>query len=200
MVFHDYDLKRLTARTGPVRQQAAATLSAVPLTGGDGATIPTLSQVLAEVAGRVPLLIEIKDQDGAMGPQVGPLEAAVAAGLSGYEGPVAVMSFNPHSVAAFAAEAPDTPRGLVTCGYDTADWPLSDDTCRRLRDIPDAEALAVDFISHDHTDLDRPRVRDLASAGTPVLCWTIRSPDAEARARRIARNITFEGYLPEIPA
>jgi len=29
-----------------------------------------------------------------------------------------------------------------------------------------------------------------------VLCWTVRLQDEEHRARRIADNITFEGYLP----
>ena len=38
-----------------------------------------LKAVVALVAGRVPLLIEIKDQDGNMGGDVGPLEEAVAA-------------------------------------------------------------------------------------------------------------------------
>jgi hypothetical protein len=28
----------------------------------------------------------------------------------------------------------------------------------------------------------------------PVLCWTIKSPEAEAEARKVADNITFEGY------
>jgi hypothetical protein len=27
------------------------------------------------------------------------------------------------------------------------------------------------------------------------LCWTIRSPEEEAQARRVAQNVTFEGYL-----
>ena len=40
--------------------------------------MPTLAEILALVAGRAPLLIEIKDQDGALGPDVGPLEARVA--------------------------------------------------------------------------------------------------------------------------
>ena len=79
MVFHDYGLKRLTGRDGTVRQRTAADLSAIPLAGGDGETIPTLAEVLDRVAGQVPLLIELKDQDGAMGDRIGPLEAATAA-------------------------------------------------------------------------------------------------------------------------
>ena len=72
MVFHDYDLGRLTAQTGLITQYSAAELGEIKLTGGGG-TIPTLAQVLNVVAGRVPLLIEIKDQDGTLGPNVGPL-------------------------------------------------------------------------------------------------------------------------------
>ncbi len=87
--------------------------------------------MLELVAGQVPLLIEIKDQDGNMGPNVGPLEQAVVDALQGYDGPVAVMSFNPNSVAAIASLSPDTPRGIVTSAYRTEDWPLLADATLR---------------------------------------------------------------------
>lgn len=200
MVFHDYDLKRLTGVAGRIRGLSAAELKATRLLGtGDG--IPTLAEMLALVAGRVPLLIEIKDQDGAMGPGVGPLEQAVAAALAGYAGPVALMSFNPHSVAALAEAAPAIPRGLTTSAYAPGDWPLLTPAVRdRLRDIPDYEAVGASFVSHEAADLCRPRVADLRARGATVLCWTIRSPEAEAEARRVAANVTFEGYAATIPA
>lgn len=194
MVFHDYDLCRLTALTGALAQRTAAELAATPLLhGAEG--IPTLAQVLADVGGRVPLLIEIKDQDGALGPGVGALEAATAAGLAGYGGPVAVMSFNPWSVAAMADLAPQVPRGLTTSAYDADDWaPLPAAVCDRLREIPDYGRAGASFISHEAQDLSRPRVAVLKAQGARVLCWTIRSAAAEARARRVAENVTFEGY------
>jgi hypothetical protein len=43
-------------------------------------------------------------------------------------------------------------------------------------------------------------VAELKAQGANILCWTIRSPEAEAEARRIADNVTFEGYLPTLPA
>ncbi|MHA6264723.1 glycerophosphodiester phosphodiesterase family protein [Arenibacterium sp. CAU 1754] len=200
MVFHDYDLSRLTGETGPVRRRTAGELAAIPLTGGDGETIPTLEQVLDLVAGQVPVLIELKDQDGGMGADIGPLESATAAALTHYTGPVAVMSFNPHSVAEMARLAPDLPRGLTTGDYDPADWPLSTQSCDRLRDIPDFDRVGAAFISHQQDDLTRPRVQQLHAAGVPVLCWTVRSPEAEAEARKTADNITFEGYAAPFPA
>ena len=58
MVFHDEVLDRLTAQSGLLAGRAAADLQKIALTGG-GDCIPTLDQVLAQVASRAPLLIEI---------------------------------------------------------------------------------------------------------------------------------------------
>ncbi len=195
MVFHDDMLDRLTGETGPVRDRTRAELEAIPLTD-DGGMIPSLETVLAMVAGQVPLLIEIKDQDGAMGPNVGPLEAATCATLKDYTGDVALMSFNPHAVAACAKLAPDIPRGIVTSSYQAQFWPeVPADTRDTLRDIPDYDRTGSCFISHEASDLDRPRVAELKARGAKILTWTIRSAKAEAEARRIVDNVTFEGYL-----
>ena len=200
MVFHDDDLDRLTAENGPVRAQTAATLAAMPL-NGSGDTIPTFAQVLALVAGKVPVLVEFKDQSLMMTDTDASLESAAAADLHGYLGPMALMSFNPHSVAHLARLAPKIPRGLTTSAYDPADWhPLPETTCARLRDIADYDRTESSFISHDAADLARPRVAALKAQGATVLCWTIRSPEAEAQARRIADNVTFEGYPAPLPA
>ena len=195
MVFHDDLLDRLTAETGPVRAKARAALEATPLTD-DGGMIPSLEDVLALVAGRVPLLIEIKDQDGEMGENVGTLEKATCAALENYTGDVALMSFNPHSVAACAQYAPHIPRGITTSSYEAMFWPEVPAATRdTLREIPDYDRTGSCFISHESTDLDRPRVTDLKSQGAHIFTWTIRSAKAEAEARRIVDNVTFEGYL-----
>ncbi|WP_341368014.1 glycerophosphodiester phosphodiesterase family protein [Yoonia sp. BS5-3] len=195
MVFHDDTLDRLTAEAGPVRHKTRAALEAIPLTDDTG-TIPALETVLEVVDGQVPLLIEIKDQDGAMGPNVGPLEQATCDALRGYVGDVALMSFNPHSVAACAKFAPDIPRGITTSSYLAQFWPeVPEETRDILREIPDYDRVGACFISHEATDLRRPRVAALKSQGAHILCWTIRSSQAEAAARQIVDNVTFEGYL-----
>ena len=200
MVFHDETLERLTPRDGWLCDLSAAELATVPLRGG-AETIPPLADVLALVAGRAPLLIELKDQTLRMAETDGRLEQATAALLSSYDGPVALMSFNPHMVARMADLCPSIPRGLTTSAYDPDDWaPLPPETCDRLRPIPDYDRVGASFISHEHTDLTRPRVADLASQGAAILCWTIKSPEAEAQARRIAQNITFEQYRAPLPA
>ena len=200
MVFHDYDLKRLTGQRGAIQQREAHDLGQVVLLGGDEG-IPTLDEVLKLVAGTVPLLIELKDQHGQMGPTDGRLEAAVANDLQGYAGPVAVMSFNPEMVARLATLAPDVPRGLTTAAFSPENWPLLKPQVRdRLRAIPDFKRVDASFISHDVNDLDSPRVAELRAQGADILCWTVKSQAKEQAARRVACNITFEGYLPEFPA
>lgn len=200
MVFHDDVLDRLTGETGPVMARTAAELGAVTLTGSTEG-IPTLTQVLDAIGGKVPLLVEIKDQDGAMGPAMGALPASVAQALTGYAGPVAVMSFNPHAVADMARLAPDVPRGLTTSAWD-------DDAARRLPEatrahlaaIADFDRVRACFISHHWRDLAAPPVRALKAEGVPVLCWTIRSAAEESQARALADNVTFEGYAAAHPA
>jgi len=198
MVFHDADLRRLTGLAGRVADHSAEELGAIALTGA-GETIPTLSEILALVAGRVPLLIEVKDQTGALVETDGALEARVAALVVAYAGPVALMSFNPHCVAALARAAPDVPRGLTTCAFDGADWPLPDYRRAELAGISDFERTGAAFVSHDHRALDTPAVTRLKARGVPILCWTLRSAAEEALARRVADNVTFEGYAARLP-
>ncbi len=196
MVFHDKTLDRLTCENGPVNMRTAAELSEIKLR--DGADyIPTLDEVLSAVDGSVPLLIEIKDQDGALGGNTGFLERATAKALRRYKGPVAVQSFNPFSIAAFAAAAPETTVGLVTCDFNAGGWKRVPENRRNeLAALPDLYNGQTSFISHDRSDLASIHVARARREGFPILCWTIRSSEEERAARKFADNITFEEYLP----
>lgn len=196
MVFHDETLDRMTARKGPISALGDAALRDVTLVG-QGGSIPTLREVLSVVDGRVPLLIEIKDQDGGLGENIGVLSERVARDLSGYTGDVAVMSFNPHTMFAFAKAAPQVPRGLVTAAFHAEHWPdVPAATRARLAGLPDVDPLGAAFISHERTELGMAPVRALKAAGLPILCWTVRTAAQETEARKIADQITFEGYTP----
>lgn len=197
MAFHDYQLQRLAEAKGAVRQHTAAALGAMRLIGGNEG-IPTFAEVLDLVAGRVPLLIEFKDQDGIMGPNVGALEASVAQAVQGYDGPLAFMAFNPHSVAAMRDLVPNVPRGLTTDPFHADGWPLLPEAVRtRLKRIPDYDAVGACFISHSVDDLQSPEVAGLKARGAKVFCWTVTLAAQELEARKVVDNVTFEGYVPE---
>ena len=197
VVFHDYELERLTEGVGRVRTRTVSDLSTLKLKGGNE-TVPSLREILDLVAGRVPLLVEIKDQDGALGEEVGTLEAAVAKEFDGYSGPLAVMSFNPNSVSAMQALAPEVPRGLVTDAFYADVWNAPRERLEKLAGIVDYDRVGASFISHNRQFLSMPVVSELKSRGVPILCWTIRTPEEEAAARAFADNVTFEGYLPPV--
>lgn len=197
MVFHDYDMQRLTDRKGPIQQQSTQDLMGCALLHGSHETIPRLQDVLELVQGKVPLLVELKDQDGAMGPNVGALEKSVAKMVNSYTGPIAFMSFNPNSVAALAELLPHHPRGLTTSSMDDSDAQLIPEFRRKdLAEITDFESSGSSFISHDWTALSTPRVTELKAQGVPILCWTVTSKAQEEQARGVADNVTFEKYLP----
>ena len=194
MVFHDDDMPRLTGRDGLITDYTAAALGEIDLAGGNE-PVPTLAEFLSFVAGRVPLLIEIKSQDAFDGTNSTALVAEVARVLDGYQGDVALMSFNPHAVLALRDAIPHLARGLTTWGWD--DLPesaLPAGIIAPMLAIDAYDAAGCSFISHDHTDLSRPRVAELKAQGAKILCWTIRSPAEEQAARVIADNITFENY------
>ena len=196
MVFHDYDMGRLTGEPGAIQTRTAEVVRGMTLSDSNE-KIFDLPAVLDLVDGRVPLLIEVKDQDGAMGPNIGPLERTVADALEHYQGDVAVMSFNPYSTTAFIDLAPDRPRGLVTSSFKSATWdPLPTRVRERLCDIPDYASSNSCFISHEAADLARPRVAELKAQGATILCWTIKSQIKADAALKIAQNITFEGFIP----
>ncbi len=194
MVFHDYELDRLTGVTGRVAEHSAAELAEITLLNGDEG-IPTLQDVLSDVAGNVPLLVEIKDQTRVMGPDIGPLEQATAQALENYTGDIAVMSLNPFSVIALKDLCPNIPRGFTTCGYKGKSWEaLPGPYLEQLRSFHYLPEMDAGFISHHHEDLQNPRIREIAAKAYDVLCWTITSQDAEVNARKVAKNVTFEGY------
>ncbi len=195
LAFHDYDLVRMAGQEVMLKFRNTADLEDVRLLETDEG-IPTLADVLDLVAGRAPLLIEIKDQTRVMGYVDEELEYQVAKILESYDGPVAVMSFNPHSVAAFGAAAPDIPRGIVTGSYGDPEWaPLGEARLEALKAISDFDRVGASFISHDRADLNDHSVAELKARGVPVLCWTVKSAEQEVEARLVADNITFEGYL-----
>ncbi|WP_068306527.1 glycerophosphodiester phosphodiesterase family protein [Pararhodobacter sp. CCB-MM2] len=201
MVFHDDVLDRLTYETGPINARTKDELQRIRVRSS-AEPIPTFRQVLDEVAGQVPLLVEIKDQSGNMGPTNGLLEAATAAALQGYGGPVAVMSFNPSSVEHMQRLAPQIARGLTTYPFPRDHFPEDigpemEAHRQSLAAIADYDHVGASFISHLWRDLDNPRVAELKAQGAAILCWTIRSAEDEAQARQVAENVTFEGYMAD---
>lgn len=178
IVFHDYDLARLTAARGRVDDRTRDELAAIRLKGSNE-TLPALPEILLRIAGRGALLIEVKSKKR----RPYALCRAVADALEGYGGQVGVMSFNPQIGAWFARHAPRIARGLV----------VTEDKRRGLRGrIARRFALKrsrADFLAYDVRDLP---ARFAARSGLPVLTWTVRSAADRAAAAAHADQIIYE--------
>ena len=183
VVIHDDDLKRLTGADGFVWQRTVAELATLRV-GGTADHVPTLAEVLALVAGRVPLVVELK---GTPGHDTG-LVASAGALLKTYKGKVAIMSFDHWLIRDFAGDAPGIPGGLTAYGRENK---LIEAHFSML-----AHDLA--FTSYAAGDLPNPFVtfvRDRLKM--PVITWTIRDQPAIDITFRYADQMTFEGFEPE---
>ncbi|REJ61266.1 MAG: phosphodiesterase [Proteobacteria bacterium] len=198
MVFHDDTLDRLTDKHGDVSDYTAAELTQIKVGSGQDVIEP-LEDILRLVDGRVPLLIELKDQSRQLSQTDGRLEQATIDALSLYEGAVAVMSFNPHMIATMAKLSPDLPLGLTTGSFMDPTWGIDAERIEHLSQIADFDPTRYSFVSHFALELAAPCIQMLKDQGTAIFTWTIRSPEAEAVARQTVDNITFEGYLAAHP-
>ncbi len=109
MVFHDDDLRRLCGISARIEDLTCAELKRLRLCG-TAETIPTLSEVLALVRGKVPLMLEIK------GERADPtLCRKTVRLLDAYMGPFCIVSFSPLILRWFKQYRPTYARGqLVT--------------------------------------------------------------------------------------
>jgi glycerophosphoryl diester phosphodiesterase len=156
----------------------------------------TLAELCALVAGRAPLVIEVKSHfDGDRW-----LVTRMAEVLSSYQGPAAVMSFDPDQVAALRELIPSRPRGIVAERHYTAqDWPEASPAQRRdMTHLRQFFRTRPDFVAFNVNELPSPApwlARNLF--GCPLLTWTVRTPDQRARAARYADQMIFEGFVPD---
>jgi glycerophosphoryl diester phosphodiesterase len=183
VVFHDWELDRLTGESGPVAGRGADELAQIALGGGRD-RIPRLADMLGMVHGRVALLIELKTKRER---RIAPLCLAVRRELEGYAGAAAVMSFDPRVGAWFRHHAPRVVRGLVVSeeGARTLSGSL-----RRHRALWRAKP---DFLAYHIRDLPSPFAVAQRRRGLPVLTWTVRTPALRKRAAEHADAAIAEG-------
>jgi glycerophosphoryl diester phosphodiesterase len=194
MVFHDTRFDRLTQASGRLRERTAKEISKLTLTGSQD-RIQTLGELLEQVGGRSPVLVEIKKTE--LNP--GPLEAQTKVLLDTYKGPIAIMSFNPKTVAWFGENAPNTTRGQLSEGFykgpNTKRPALQRFAARHLFMNVMSKP---DFVGYNIQHLPMLGPSLVRKLGTPILAWTVKTPDHIETAKRCADNIIFEGFKPAL--
>jgi glycerophosphoryl diester phosphodiesterase len=172
IIFHDADAWRLCASPMRIGESTLGDLSRLRI--GEH-PIPTLESLLQMVAGRVPILFEIKvDKD------LWRWAPALRQALTGYAGSFAVMSFNPRIARMMKTNMPDVRRGLIVRAGLTP--------FRRwfAMQLADSDFLAVDLAALGESWVARARRR------MPVYCWTVRSAKGRAQAEVQADALIWE--------
>lgn len=107
VVHHDDSLRRMTGVDKRIAQSTLNEVRACLLPNGE--PIPTLDEVLDAVAGRVPLIVEIKVENA----NHTALSQAVYERMQPYDGPWCMESFCPRAVGWFRRHAPEVIRGQL---------------------------------------------------------------------------------------
>lgn len=184
--FHDTTLERLTKGEGKIFEKSYDYLSSLNILGSDN-KIPTLNQLLECVDGKVPLLIEFKEQPNGKAL----IDKAIPI-LKEYKGQFAVQSFHPMYVKAFKKKAPQFVRGILATNY--VDVKTSAFKRFIAKNMPLNFVCKPHFISYIHTALP---LKKRKVKNTPVICWTITNQQQADRALKYAKNIIFENFIPK---
>ena len=178
-------MQRLTGRDENILNLTAEELKNINLSGSDD-FIPTLKNTLNQTAGKTPILIEIKGDQG----EYIKIAKSVFQDINDYNGPVAIMSFYPDIINYFKLNHPDITRGLVATPIN--DKTMPDDYFNIQHQITTIRELEVDFIAYDIRALPNEATEYCQQNNIAVLTWTVRSEADRQKAKINTDNIIFE--------
>ncbi|MBN7805311.1 glycerophosphodiester phosphodiesterase [Agrobacterium rosae] len=184
VVFHDDEMTRLTGIKGDVRERTSGELGLLSV-GQTKDRVPTLKQLLKLCDGKVPLVLELKGREAA-GIDDGFAEAVLEV-LEGYEGHVALMSFDHHLLKDLKAAGSPWPLGLTAEGAKPENFFKHDE----------AMQIGLDFISYAWAHLPNSFIEAQKKLGLPIITWTVRDENGRETSYKYADQITFEGFDPK---
>ena len=173
IVFHDADALRICGSPLRIGQNKWAELSRLSV---GQHPIPSLKSLLALVAGRASLLLEVKVER-----DIWRWAPALKRELAGYDGRFGVMSFDPRISRLLKTYVPEARRGLVVR-----------DSLPAMRRRLAMWLADPHFIAVERTALGKAWVAQ-ARKRMPVYSWTIRTAEERAQAEVQADAIIWEG-------
>lgn len=192
VVFHDDTLDRVVGKEGRVDEFDYAELKEMRLSGTDDG-IPLFTEVLSLVDGKVPLLVELKEDAGKYGVTEKTLEI-----LKGYKGRYIIESFNPLALGRVKRNAPGVLRGILSMNY------MAEEKYRKplyfmLKIFLTNVVCRPDFLAYDHKQHRNFAFSLCRAIFRPTsFAWTVRSPREEREAYKHGFNsVIFENYIPE---
>lgn len=181
--FHDDNLLRMTGVDKKIYDCDDEFLKSLKL-GNSDQKIPTFREVLFTVNGKVPLLIEIKDQPDKF------IVERVLDELDEYQGGFAIQSFNPKYMQKVKKIAPHVIRGVLGTNYVEGVSPFIRFV---LKHMPLNHKVKPDFISYNKLGLP---LKKRKTKNKIVLGWTIQSKEEIEKYKDYFDNFIFEFFIP----
>ena len=197
VVFHDKTLDRVTQQQGTLAQISAGQATRIELTGSaNGDRIPSFSQLLEQVDGRVAIVVELKPQSSGQSRKLA--ETTVQA-VKDYHGPLTFISFAPEILVHVRDFGFKGPTGIIVHRF------VNEEALQRLswwqrfsrRHLLHYLLTRFDFVDCKHDALDLLAVRFFRAIGFPLATWTVRSHKEAEQALKHCDQYTFEGFIPE---
>ncbi len=152
--------------------------------------IPLLSQVLELVAGRVPVIVELKHYGN-----VNDLAKEANVLLSRYNGPYCVESFHPLAMRWFKKNAPQVIRGQLASGVISRESPAYQQAA--LKYLLVNVLSRPDFIAYDIRKDKNASIFILRHLFRPLwVAWTVRTIKEHTKASQAYDLQIFEGFMP----
>lgn len=192
-VVHDSDLMRVTGRAGKVEELTAEELENYTLLG-TREKIPYLEEVLEifEAAG-LPLIIEIKPQDG----NYDELTEAAVQCLDGFHVHYCMESFDPRVLLYLKEYHPEIVRGQLAMNYFRDPCGLSWKNRFLLTNLLYNYRTRPDFIAYEYESRKNPFVLFCCHIlRAQEINWTIRSREEMEQAESEGHLVIFEGFVP----
>lgn len=183
VVFHDDNISRLTGINKKLKECTYTEIKDIKLKNSNE-KIPLFQDVLKIVNGKVPIIVEIKNDVKGF-----KLEKKVIEILKKYNGMYAVKSFNPLTVYYLKRKCPEIIRGQLASDF-------KHDRMNKIQKYILKNMLLncftkPDFISYDINALPNKRVEKFRKNNL-VLGWTVRNKNDLIRAKKYCDNYIVE--------
>lgn len=186
VVFHDDNIERMTGINKNLKDCTYDEIRNIKLLNKN-TYMPKFSDVLKLVDGKVPILIELKNDN-----KVGLLESSLVQILKKYNGKYAVQSFNPLSIMWFKNNYPNIIRGQLVCKFKNKKM----DNIKKfiLKTMFFNIITNPDFISHSVDDLSYKEVNKIKK-NKFILGWTVRNKERYDELIKYYDNLICEKFI-----
>lgn len=182
VVFHDHNTERITGKNLIIENSTYKDLNNQNILH-----IPLLEEVLDLVDKKVPLLIEIKQQN-----KVGSLEKNLMDILKNYQGKYAIQSFNPKVLYWFKKNYPNILRGQLSCQYNNKNLPNIEKFI--LKNMLLNPITKPNFISYKYNELSSNKILKYKKKYI-ILGWTVQKETEYNKYIKYYDNLICENFI-----